>query len=55
LAGISLEAGKAIERISILAGQLKETFLFLMVTREEETVRALKIGYIICCLVTLRV
>jgi hypothetical protein len=55
LTGISLEAGETTERVSILAGQLKEVSLFLMIAREEEAVRVLKVRYIICRLVTPRV
>jgi hypothetical protein len=55
LAGISLEAEKATEKISILAGQLKEIFLFLIIIRKEEIAKALKIGYTICRLMTLKI
>jgi hypothetical protein len=55
LAKISLEAGKAIERVSILAGQLEEISLFLVIAREEKAVMALKVRCIICCLMILRV
>jgi hypothetical protein len=34
LAGLSVEAGKAIERASILAGQLKKASLFLVMVRK---------------------
>jgi hypothetical protein len=55
LAGISLKAGKAIEKAFILIGQLEEVSLFLVIAKEEETVIIPKIRYIICRLVTLRV
>jgi hypothetical protein len=55
LAGLSIEAGKAIKRVSILAGQLEEVFLFLMIVREEEAAIVLKVGCIICRLMIPRV
>jgi hypothetical protein len=55
LAGVSIEAGKTIERASILAGQLEKAFLFLVMVREEEAVIVLRVGYTICRLVILRV
>jgi hypothetical protein len=55
LAGMSLETGKVIKKVSILAGQLEEIFLFLIIIREEEATIILKIGYIICRLVIPRV
>ena len=54
LAGLSIKAEKTTERVSILAGQLKKVFLFLVMTREEEEIIALKNEYIICRLVTSR-
>jgi hypothetical protein len=55
LAGVSLEVGKATERVSILAEQLEEVFLFLIMAREEEVARVLRAGCIICRLMTPRV
>jgi hypothetical protein len=55
LAKVSIKVGKAIERASILAEQLEEISLSLVIIREEEAVMALKVGYIICRLVTLKV
>jgi hypothetical protein len=52
---MSLEAGKIIERASTLAEQLEKASLFLIMAREKEAAMILKIGYIICRLVTLRV
>jgi hypothetical protein len=55
LAGVSLKAGETTEKVSILAGQLKEIFLFLVIIREEEIAMALRVRYIICRLVTPKV
>jgi hypothetical protein len=55
LIGISLEVGKATERVSILVRQLKKASLFLMIAREEEAIIAPKIRYTIYRLVTSRV
>jgi hypothetical protein len=55
LAGISLKAGKTIERVSILARQLKEIFLSLVMAREEKAAIILRVGCIICRLVTPKV
>jgi hypothetical protein len=52
---LSIKAGKVIERASILAEQLKEISLFLIIIREQEAAMALRIGYIICRLVTPRI
>jgi hypothetical protein len=54
LAGLSVEIGKAIERVSILAGQLEEASLFLVIIREEEATIVLRNECTICHLVTLR-
>jgi hypothetical protein len=42
LAGLSVEIREAIERASILAGQLKEISLSLIIAREEEIAIALR-------------
>jgi hypothetical protein len=55
LAEMSIKVGKATKKVSILAGQLKKTFLSLIITKEEEIAIILKIRYIICRLVTLRI
>jgi hypothetical protein len=55
LAGISIEAGKTIERVSILIKQLEKISLSLVMTRKEEAAMVLRVGYIICRLITLRV
>jgi hypothetical protein len=55
LAGVSIKTKKAIERVSILAGQLEKVFLFLMIVKEKEAVMALKVRYTICRLVISRV
>jgi hypothetical protein len=47
LAGISLKARKAIERVSILAGQLEKVFLSLVIVKKEEAAKILRIRYII--------
>jgi hypothetical protein len=47
LIGVSLEAGKATEKISILARQLKKISLSLIMIRKEEAVIISKIRYII--------
>jgi len=36
LTGLSVEIGEATERVSILAGQLEEASLFLIMVREEK-------------------
>jgi hypothetical protein len=38
LAGLSVEVGKITERVSILAGQLKEVSLFLILLKKEEVI-----------------
>jgi hypothetical protein len=55
LAGLSVEAGKAIERISILAGQLKEASLSLVMARKKKAMIAPRNEYIICYLITPRI
>jgi len=55
LADVSLKAGKAIEKVSILAGQLKKVSLSLMIVRKEEAVKVLKVRYTIYRLVISRV
>jgi hypothetical protein len=52
LAGLSVETGKAIKKVSILAGQLKKTSLSLIIAREKEAIIALRNEYIICHLIT---
>jgi hypothetical protein len=52
---MSLEAGKAIEKALILAGQLEEVSLFLLTAREEKEIMAPKNEYIICRLVIPRI
>jgi hypothetical protein len=47
LAGLSVEAEKAIKKASILAGQLEKASLSLVMAKEEEAAIAPKIGYII--------
>jgi hypothetical protein len=49
---VSLEAGKTIERALILAGQLEEISLSLIITRKEEAAMIPKIRYIIYRLMT---
>jgi hypothetical protein len=55
LAGVSIEAGEATERASILAGQLEEASLSLVMVREEEAAMVLRVGCTICRLVIPRV
>jgi hypothetical protein len=55
LARVSLKAGKTTEKASILAGQLEKISLSLIITREKEAAIVLKVGYIICRLMTPRV
>jgi hypothetical protein len=55
LTGLSVETEKTTKRASILAGQLKETSLSLIITREKEAIIALKNEYIICHLMTPRI
>jgi hypothetical protein len=52
---MSLKAEKATERASILAGQLKEVSLFLVIVREEEAAIIPRVGCTICRLVTFRI
>jgi hypothetical protein len=54
LAGLSVEVGEATERASILAGQLEEASLSLVMAREEETTVAPRNECTICHLVTPR-
>ena len=53
LAEISIKAGKAIKRASILAEQLEKTFLSLVIIREEKVIMAPKNECAIYYLVTL--
>ena len=55
LAGLSVETGKATERVSILAGQLEKVLLSLIMAREKEAVIMLKNECTICHLMTLRI
>ena len=55
LTGLSVEAGKATKRVSILAGQLEKASLFLIIAREKEAVMALKIECTICRLTIPRI
>jgi ribosomal protein L12E/L44/L45/RPP1/RPP2 len=55
LAGLSVEAEKAIERASILVGQLEKASLSLVIAREKKAVMALRNKYIICHLVTSKI
>jgi hypothetical protein len=55
LAGLSVEAGKIIKRVSILAGQLEKVSLSLIVFREKDIIRASKSEYIRCRLITSRI
>jgi hypothetical protein len=55
LAGVSFEAGEATERALILAGQLEEASLSLVMVREEEAIMALRSECIICRLTIPRV
>jgi hypothetical protein len=52
LAKISIKAGKATEKVSILIGQLEKASLSLVIVREEEAAITLKVGCIICRLIT---
>jgi hypothetical protein len=55
LAGLNIEISETIERVSILARQLKEISLFLIIVREEEIIMALKSECTICRLTTLKI
>jgi hypothetical protein len=55
LAKMSIKVRETIKRALILAGQLEEASLFLIIIREEEAVMVLRVGCTICRLVTLRV
>jgi hypothetical protein len=55
LAKMSIKAGKTIKRVSILARQLKEISLSLVMAREKEAVIVLKVECAICRLMTPRV
>jgi hypothetical protein len=55
LAGLSVKAREVTERVSILAGQLKEISLFLIITREEEAVMTLRNECIIYRLIIPRI
>jgi hypothetical protein len=48
LAGVSLETGKATERVSILAKQLEKASLFLIMARKKKAIMALRNKCIIC-------
>jgi hypothetical protein len=52
LVELSVEIGEMIERVLILAGQLEEASLFLVMAREKEAIIALKNECIICHLIT---
>jgi hypothetical protein len=52
---VSLETEKAIKRVLILAGQLEEIFLSLIIVREEKAIIALRNECIICRLTIPRV
>jgi hypothetical protein len=53
LAGMNLKAGEITKKALILAGQLEETSLFLVIIREEEAAMVSRVRYIICRLITL--
>jgi hypothetical protein len=53
LAGLSVKAGEAIERVSILAGQLEKVSLSLILLKKEEITGILSNQYIICRLIAL--
>ena len=55
LAGLNIKTGKTIKRVSILAGQLKEISLFLIIAREKKVIMALKSECTICRLTILRI
>jgi hypothetical protein len=55
LAGLSVEAGKVIKKASILAGQLEEISLSLIMFREKDIIRAPGNEYIICHLMASRI
>jgi hypothetical protein len=55
LAKMSLKTEKTTERASILTKQLEKVSLFLIMTREEEAIMALKNEYTICRLTTLKI
>jgi uncharacterized coiled-coil protein SlyX len=55
LAELSIKAEKAIERVSILAGQLKEISLSLIIIKEKEAAMALRVRYTIYRLMIPRV
>jgi hypothetical protein len=55
LAGLSIKTGKAIKRASILAGQLKEVSLSLIMAREKKAVMVLRSEYTICRLIIPRI
>jgi len=52
---LSIKAEKTIKRASILAGQLEEASLFLIMIRKEKAIITPKTGYTICRLMTPRV
>jgi hypothetical protein len=51
LAGLNVEAGEAIKRASILAGQLEKVSLFLIMIRKEGIIMALSDECTICRLI----
>jgi hypothetical protein len=53
LAGLNVEAGKVTERVLILAGQLKEVSLSLILLKEKEATGVLDNKYIIYRLIAL--
>ena len=55
LAGLSVKAKEIIEKVSILAGQLKKISLSLIMFREKDIIKALESEYIICRLVISRI
>jgi hypothetical protein len=55
LARINLKTEKATEKASILAKQLKETSLSLMIVKKEKAIITPRNKYIICRLITPRV
>jgi hypothetical protein len=52
---MSLEAEKAIKRVSILAGQLEKAFLSLIMAKEKEAIIEPRVRYTIYRLMTPRV
>jgi len=54
LTGLSVEAGEITKKALILAGQLEEASLSLIMFKEKEAIMALKNEYIICRLIASR-